>query len=54
MHHHLTFTLFNSDDDTFLQTYNCHFFPLSFVGFICTVPHEVASEMCVYEKIIQG
>lgn len=27
-------------------------FSLSFVGFICTVPHEVASEICVYEKII--
>lgn len=25
---------------------------MSFVGFICTVPHEVASEICVYEKII--
>lgn len=46
--------LLNSDDDPFLQTFNCHFFPLSFVGFICTVPHEVASEICVYEKIIQG
>lgn len=47
--------LSDSDDTTFLQTFNCHFFfLLSFVGFICTVPHKVASEMCVYEKIIQG
>lgn len=47
--------LSNGDDDTFLQTFNClFFFLMPFVGFICTVPHEVASEMCVYEKIIQG
>lgn len=30
------------------------FFSYAICGFICTVPHEVASEMCVYEKIIQG
>lgn len=46
--------LLKSDDGTFLQTFNSFFFPLSFVGFICTVTHKVASEMCVYEKIIQG
>lgn len=47
--------LLNGDDDTFLQTFNClFFFSYAICGFICTVPHEVASEMCVYEKIIQG
>lgn len=47
--------LLNSDDDTFFKHLTVvFFFPLSFVGFICTVPHKVASEMCVYEKIIQG
>lgn len=42
--------------DTFLQAFTViQFFPfMSFVGFICTVHHEIASEMCVYEKIIQG
>lgn len=49
--------LFNRDDGHISSNIYCHliFFPfMSFVGFICTVHHEVASEMCVYEKIIQG
>lgn len=48
--------LFSRDDGHVSSNIYCHLiFPfMSFVGFICTVHHEVASEMCVYEKIIQG
>lgn len=36
----------------FFKHLTVFFFSYAICGFICTVPHEVASEMCVYEKII--
>lgn len=48
MHHRWTFMSLNSDDDTFLQTFNCHF--CSFV--ICEFYLYSSSWSCIWDVCI--